>query len=419
MTAPLSQALGGRRPDSGYSWAVAAATLVMASLSFGAVTSIPILFAPIARDFGWSHALVASVHTATMISAGLSSIVLGRLLDRRGFFVIALFAAVAPGTGLVLASRATTFRHMVLAYALLVGGVGQGAFFSPLAAAVTHWFDRHRSLAVAIALSGQGVGGLLVPPLLRVAAEGVGWRAALQGYGIICTVGMLAAAALYAPRPPVQRHTVVSSGGSAGSAGSAGSEPTPQGSTRTTFLLGTLLLCSNTATFGIAGHMVSFGEHVGLGPAAAGFMMASLFAATLVSRLAVGHWLARGGIYSMMIATSLLHAAGAWLVLAAGSPLVVVLGVVVVGLGFGGYVPAYGSLVRSMFPAQQAGRRLSELYLLGFLGAGSGTWIVGALRDVRGGSFDWSFLATALLASVACIVLLKKRRTMDPARRNA
>ena len=190
------------RADSAYSWAVAAATLALASLSFGAVMSIPILFGPIARDFGWHHGRVAMVHTGAMVCAGLFSIVFGRLLDRRGFFPIAVCGALATGTGLVLVSRATSFWEMALAFGLLVGALGQGAFFSPLAAAVSHWFDRHRGIAVAIALSGQSIGGFLVPPLLRVAAEHVGWRSALQAYGLLCSAGMLVAATLYLPAPP-------------------------------------------------------------------------------------------------------------------------------------------------------------------------------------------------------------------------
>lgn len=403
LTPPLSS---GRQADSAYSWAVAAATLLIASLSFGAVTSVPILFAPIAREFGWSHGRVALVHTSAMVCAGLGSIVLGRLLDKRGFFGIALVGALATGLGLALASHAQSFPAMVISFGLLVGGIGQGTFFSPIAAAVTHWFDRHRSLAVAIALSGQSIGGLLVPPLLRLAAEQFGWRQALQGYGLICTLSMLAAALLYMPAPPLQREPPRP----------AGAVQTKLRSSRITFLLGATLYCSNTATFGIAGHMVTYGEHVGLGPAAAGSLMSALFGITLFSRLGVGHWMSRGGIYRMMIAMSLLHTCGAWLVFAAQSPWQLLLGVTMVGIGFGGYVPAYGSLVRSMFPAQQAGRRLSELYLLGFLGAGSGTLIVGALRDARGGAFDMGFLATAVLGSLATTALVSRRRDLDPAR---
>lgn len=403
MASSLQLSWRARQADSVYSWAVAAATLILASLSFGAVTSVPILFGPIALEFGWSHGRVALVHTFTMVCAGLGSIVMGRLLDRSGFFRIAVIAGVGTGAGLVLASHASSFWQMTLAFGLLVGGLGQGAFFSPLAAAVTHWFERHRSLAVAIALSGQGIGGLLVPPLLRLAAEQVGWRSALQGYGLICTTAMLAAASLYAAAAPVPAHAATLARPADGS----------RVGTRLTLLLGANICCSNTATFGIAGHMVTYGEAIGLGPTAAGSMMAALFGVTLFSRLGVGHSLARGGIYRMMLGMSLLHMVGCWLVLAASTPAQLLVAVMVVGLGFGGYLPAYGSLVRSRFPGREAGRRLSELYLLGFLGAGAGTFLVGSLRDASGGAFDRGFIATGLLATIACVVLLLRRRELN------
>ncbi|MEO6746997.1 MAG: MFS transporter [Caldimonas sp.] len=391
------------RADSAYSWAVAAATLALASLSFGAVTSVPILFGPIARDFGWHHGRVAMVHTGAMVCAGLFSIVLGRLLDRRGFFPIAVCGALATGAGLVLVSRATSFWEMALAFGLLVGALGQGAFFSPLAAAVSHWFDRHRAIAVAIALSGQSIGGLLIPPLLRVAAEHVGWRSALQAYGLLCSAGMLVAATLYLPAPPPTH---------------AASDPAPNRAlgrrgTRITLLLGTALFCSNTATFGIAGHMVAYGESIGMGPAAAGALMSVLFGVTLFSRLGVGAWLARGGALRSMVVMCLLHMVGAWLIFASSSAWSLMVGLLATGLGFGGYLPAFGSLVRLMFPAREAGRRLSELYLLGFFGAGAGTWLVGTLRDVRGGAWDAAFLAMAVLASVGPAILLAQLRKLQ------
>jgi MFS family permease len=404
MSTPLDAIPPTRKVDSPYSWAVAAATLAMASLSFGAVTSIPILFAPIADEFGWPHAQVALIHTITMACAGFGSIMLGRLLDRRGFFVIAVCAAVATGGGLVLASHAQTFWQMVLAFGLLVGGIGQGAFFSPLTAAVSHWFERHRAIAVSIALSGQSVGGLLLPPLLRVAAERFGWRPALQTYGIVCSLGMLAAAMLYAPEHPLARTAASRPATRAGS-----SRP----GTRITMLLGTALFCSNTATFGIAGHMVAYGDSVGMGPAAAGALMSVLFGITLFSRLGAGAWLARRGAFSTMLAMLLLHLAGAWGVFVSSSQTSLLIALVATGLGFGGYLPAFGALVRSMFPGTEAGRRLSELYLLGFFGAGAGTWLVGALRDAYGGQWHAAFLATAVLASVSPAILLARRGELE------
>ena len=394
--------------DSTYAWAVAAATLLMASLSFGAVTSVPILFEPIYREFGWSYALIASIHTSAMVGAGIGSIILGRILDKRGFLIIGLGAGLATGLGLVLASFATSIWQMYFAYGLLVGGIGQGAFFSPLAAAVSHWFDRHRALAVAIALSGQGVGGLLAPPLLRIAAERIGWRATLQGYGLFCTLAMVGAAFLYKPKAPKNLNVMASE--------ILCVTPEPDQRKRSALQLCVALCCSNTATFGIAGHMVAYGEFVGFGPAGAAAIMSALFCITLISRLSVGYILSRIDAYKMLLVMSLLHMGGAWLLVTASSPFQLMAAVLFIGLGCGGYLPTYAAIVRRRFPAEDAGRRLTELYLLAFVGAGSGTWMVGAFRDLNGGAFDWGFLASAILASLACALLLNLQRVLNIAK---
>ena len=402
MQDPSPSEVPRAQADSAYAWAVAVATLLMASLSFGAVTSVPILFTPIAREFGWSNSVIASIYTSTMVCAAIGSIVFGRILDKRGFLLIGLCAGLATGLGLILASHATSLWQMYLAYGLLVGGIGQGVFFSPLVAAVSNWFNRYRSLAVAIALSGQSVGGLLVPPILRIAAENVGWRAALQGYGVLCMLTMVAAVSLYAPKAPAKM-MVPTNGDLPAALGS-------QRNNKSVLLLCAALFCSNTATFGIAGHIVAYGEHIGFGPAAAAGIMAALFGITLLSRLGVGYYLARGGVHRMLLAMSLLNMVGTWLLVTASSPPQLLLAVLVVGFGFGGYLPAYGLVVRNMFPAAEVGRRLTELYFLAFMGAGNGTWLVGNLRDLQGGSFEWGFQTTALVATLACILLLLQRR---------
>lgn len=207
----VDQRLAPASLQSRYSWWVAFVTLVIASLSFGAVTSVPVLLKPLAVEWGTGAGTVAMVHTSAMVGAGVGSLVLGRLLDRFGFFGISVLAASATGLGLLLAGAADDLLTLHLAYGLLIGGIGQGAFFGPLAAAVSQWFDRHRALAIAIAASGQSVGGLLLPPLLRWSAEDVGWRATLQGYGIAAGTLLLACAFVF--RRPAPRHAAPSVAG--------------------------------------------------------------------------------------------------------------------------------------------------------------------------------------------------------------
>ena len=78
------------------------------TVSLAQVVAVPrIVFRNTA--IGPAYGRVAMVHTGAMVCAGLFSIVFGRLLDRRGFFPIAVCGALATGTGLVLVSRATSF----------------------------------------------------------------------------------------------------------------------------------------------------------------------------------------------------------------------------------------------------------------------------------------------------------------------
>ena len=46
-------------------------------------------------------------------------------------------------------------------------GLSSSATFGPLMAEASHWFDRYRGLAVAIAASGNYIGGTLWPPLVN------------------------------------------------------------------------------------------------------------------------------------------------------------------------------------------------------------------------------------------------------------
>ena len=131
--------------DSPYSWRVIILTLVITSLSFGAVTSVPILLKSIAAEWGFVVRSVSLVHLSAMMGAGFGSLVLGRMVDRFGFFRIAVAGAIATIVGMALAGQAIELLTLHHAFGLLVGGLSQAAFFSPITAESSRWFSRHRS----------------------------------------------------------------------------------------------------------------------------------------------------------------------------------------------------------------------------------------------------------------------------------
>lgn len=392
-----------RSIETSYSWWLAAIAVLIGSLSFGAVTSVPILLKPLSHDWGAGAGTMALVHTSAMFGAAAGSLLLGRVFDRFGFFGMALLAATATGAGLLIAASAQNLLTLHLAYGVLIGGIGQGAFFSPLTAAVSQWFDRHRALAIAIVACGQSVGGLTLPPLMRWGAHAFGWRATLVTYGLVAGLVLVVCTLAFrrAPPPPVSAPDMSVAGKAVLSAAQGGF-----------LMLGLAMALTNHASFMVMAHLTAFGEDQGFAPTAAAALVSAMLGVSLVSRLAVGKLSMRWGHHRTLLATTLLLVLGiTWLAMAQGS-VAIALGAVLVGLGFGSYVPGYAILAREMFPAAQAGRRIAEIFCFAFVAAGVGSWSSGWLRDLTGG-YGVPFVVAACSAGLAVAVLLRLRKPLQ------
>ena len=391
--------------ECAYSWWLTLLVLVIASISFGAVTAVPVLLKPLRHEWHTGAAAIGWVHMSTMIGAGLGSLVLGRLLDRRGFFPIALTGAAATALGLFLASRATSLLELHLACGVLIGGIGQGAFFSPMAVALSQWFDRHRALAIALATCGQGIGGLTVPPLLRLGAERIGWRSTLELYAGLSLVVLVPCVLAFRRAPPsVAPVPAVPSSENAADAVDSHRR-------RRFWTLGLGLALFNLSTFSAIGHLTAYGEERGFSPVAAAGLTSVLLGATLVPRLMTGTLVRRAGAYRMLLMASVLSVGGLFGLSVSQGFGMTATAAALIGLGFGGYLPAYAILVRDMFPAAEAGRRVTEIYFFGFFASGVGSGVGGLLRD-RGGSYAITFQCAAWIACSGLLILLARRKLL-------
>ena len=73
------------------------------------------------------------------------------------------------------------------AYGLGVG-LGVGCAYVPAIGAVQRWFVRRRGFASGLAVSGIGVGTLVMPPLATLLIETFGWRGAYLALGALAAV---------------------------------------------------------------------------------------------------------------------------------------------------------------------------------------------------------------------------------------
>ena len=138
--------------------------------------------------------------TIDFLAMGFAAFGWGALSDRFGTRIVVLTGSLLLGLGLVLASRASSLLEFQLMFGLVVG-VAAGAFFAPLMAVASGWFEHNRSLAVALVSAGMGVAPLTVAPFARWLITTYDWRPAMV-IGIVAAI-LMVPAALLVRRPPV------------------------------------------------------------------------------------------------------------------------------------------------------------------------------------------------------------------------
>lgn len=170
-----------------YGWFVVLAAFAGTFFGFGSAYTFSAFVEPLQRDFGASRGSVSLVFSlAGFLYFGLG-IVSGPLADRFGSRRLAVAGMILTGLGLAAASAARSLLEVYAAYGLGVG-LGVGCAYVPAIGAVQRWFVRRRGFASGLAVSGIGVGTLLMPPLASQLIELLGWR------GAYLVLGGLAAA---------------------------------------------------------------------------------------------------------------------------------------------------------------------------------------------------------------------------------
>jgi MFS family permease len=186
-----------------YGWFVVAAAFAVTFVGFGSAYTFSTFLDSFQREFSASRGQVSLVFAlAGFLYFGLG-VASGPLADRYGARRLAIAGMVVLGAGLALASLARNLVEVYLAYGLGVG-LGVGCSYVPAIAAVQRWFVRRRGLASGLAVSGIGVGTLVMPPVAARLIEAVGWRntyLVLAGASLVIGVGM----SLWIANSPAER----------------------------------------------------------------------------------------------------------------------------------------------------------------------------------------------------------------------
>ncbi|KAH1339860.1 hypothetical protein KXV68_007049 [Aspergillus fumigatus] len=124
----------------------------------------------------------------------ITSLISGSLFDLHGAKILLIPGSISFVFSIMMTSLCRKYYQAILAQGIL-GGLSTGFIFTPSLAAIGHYFQKKRGLAMGICAAGSSLGGLLFPIALKHALYsrrlGFGWGVRVVGFVIL---GLLAIA---------------------------------------------------------------------------------------------------------------------------------------------------------------------------------------------------------------------------------
>ena len=364
--------------DSRYSWFRLAITVTVATIGGVGLWSMQVALPAVQAEFGVARGSASLPYTMTMLGLVFGSIMMGKLSDRFGIFVPVVVGAVCLFLGYAAASIADSLTVFTLAYGFIIGFLGSSAMFGPLIADVSLWFNRRRGFAIALCASGNYLAGTIWPPIIENLIATQGWRTTHIIIGVFCVVTLIPLAFILRRKPPQQSPlAAVSLGGKA--RGGLGLKP---GFVQGLIVVAGLACCVAMSMPQV--HIVAYCVDLGYGPARGAEMLSLMLGTGVISRLASGWILDHIGGFR----TLLLGSIGQMVALALYIPFDGLVSLYVIsavfGLVQGGIVPSYPFIIRELFPAKEAGYRISLALSATLAGMALGGWMSGAIFDLTG-----------------------------------
>jgi MFS family permease len=184
-------------------WVVLTAAL---GLFFGPIPIVVFCFGvflkPLIQEFHSSRGAVSIAFTLFSLIQALSLPLVGRLVDRIGARKVILPFSILAGlilmSTLFYSGRIWQIYLFYSSLGLMICGTGP----IPYSDVISHWFDRHRGLALGCMMAGLGTGALIMPSVVQYLIAGFGWRVAFAVFGTAILVVKVPVVAIFLKQRP-------------------------------------------------------------------------------------------------------------------------------------------------------------------------------------------------------------------------
>ena len=170
------------------------------------IFSFSVFFKSLVVNFHASRGAVSLAFSLFNTVGALLIPATGMLIDRFGAKRVILVFTLLYGLGLCSALWVGTSVWQLYLFFIVLGVVmASGPAPVTYGVVISHWFNRHRGLALGLSMMGIGVGSVVVPILSQRLITGFGWRAAFAIFGGAVILLPLPIVAAFLQNDPSQR----------------------------------------------------------------------------------------------------------------------------------------------------------------------------------------------------------------------
>jgi predicted MFS family arabinose efflux permease len=393
-------------------WSVAGAAFVGVMTSFAPI--IPYTFSlflnPLHAAFGWKRAAMDGTFATAAITVALVSPFIGMLLDRfpprRIILPAILIFALALASLSRLSGSIGEFYLIFFVMGLAANGTAQFAYTRT----ILTWFQKRRGFALALILTGSGMGSVLIPPVTQWVIAHHGWRDAYLLLGGIALLGLPLTALLVRNRPAavaVPDAVAVSND----ELGATSLSVRGAFSTLAFWILCAITVLSAFSENGLVTNLAAILTDHGVAAQSAALVLSVRGGAGILGRLGVGFLIDRFSPQRIQTIILILAAIGTLILAFAGSPAVALLGSVLLGVGLG----SESDLLPYMLAHYVGRKHFSVLYGLTWtayaIGGATGPMFIGHMYDAAGAYHYQPLVMLAVVATGAAgLTLLLPRK---------
>jgi MFS family permease len=365
----------------------------------GSRFTMGLMLKPMADDLAWGRSTLSLTVTLFMIVTALALPLAGRLVDRFNTWTVLGVAMFLSGAGIGLMRTIESPIEALFLYGIVFALASAGTSITPIGVIVSRWFPNRMGLANSIAISGMGVGQLVIILLLTQQLEHIGWRGAFTvlGLGALVLVIPLALLAVL----PITRLHGRHAGPAIVDAGDVARQR-PLGSRYFWVLLAIYAICGFQDFF-VATHVVAYARDQGIETILAGNLYAFMGLMGLTGVLITGHLSDRYGPWMPTALCFVLRIAIFSLILISQNMIAIGAFALLFGLTFWITAPLTVVFVRLRFGDANLGAITGLVTMVHHGAGGLGAFAGGYLFDADG---DYvAVFKTMLVLSVVALLL--------------